>query len=41
MGGFIMLRGKGESFSKIMDLLEMKENKMATNTCMKTGIISA
>jgi len=41
MGGFIMLRGKGESLLKMVELLEMKDNKTAIGVCGKVGVISA
>ena len=40
MSGFIMLRGKGESLSKMAELSEMKENKTIKGARMKTDIIS-
>jgi hypothetical protein len=40
MGGFIMLHGKEESFSKMAELLEMKENKVIAGTCTEIAIIS-
>jgi hypothetical protein len=36
-----MLHGKEESFSKMMELLEMKESKITIDICMKIDIISA
>ncbi len=36
-----MLHGKEESFSKMAELFEMKENKVTIDACMKIVIISA
>ncbi|MBM9512370.1 hypothetical protein [Desulfogranum marinum] len=39
-GQLIMLHGKGEPLSKMAELLEIKENKMATGACAEIAIIS-
>ena len=41
MGEFIMLRGKGESLLKMVELLEMNKNKTAIGVCGEVGAISA
>ena len=35
-----MLHGKEESLSKMAELLEMKENKVTIDVCIKNAIIS-
>ena len=41
MDRFIMLHEKGESFSGMEELPEMKDNKATTGDCKKIAIISA
>lgn len=36
-----MLRGKGESLLKMVELLEMKKNKTAIGVCVEVCVISA